>query len=881
MKIHKSNLLVTIAIAVVTFSFWAWINRPETEPAWPDRIQGFSFAPMRLGNDPTLGLLPSVDEIDEDLALLADKTYAVRTYTVEGPLGEIPRLARKHGINVALGAWISGDPEKDRPEVEKLIQLASANRRNVVRVFVGNEALLRGDLSVEELAVYLERARQELGVPVSTAEPWHVWIKNPELVEHVDFLAVHMLPYWEGVEAETSIDYIMDRLKDLATAFPGKPIVVAEVGWPSNGRTRRSAVASVSNQGMFLRRFLQRAEEAKLVYYLMEAFDQPWKRESEGAVGAYWGVWDAERRPKFEFSRPIVEIPQWRLLAGLSVVIAAITLAFLLVDSRSLRRRGRSFLAVVAYAAASAAVWVTYDYTQQYLTVQTVIVGALLILGMIGVIAVLLTEAHEWAEALWTRERRRPFRPLAVDDEDLPFVSVHVPAYNEPPDMLAATLQALALLDYPRFEVLVVDNNTQDPAVWQPVEALCRELGPRFRFFHVDPLAGFKAGALNFALEHTAAETEIVAVIDSDYVVHPRWLRDLAPQFRQPEVAIVQAPQDYRDSGANLFKAMCYAEYRGFFYVGMITRNERNAIIQHGTMTMVRRRDLEEAGRWGDWCITEDAELGLRIFERGRQATYIPRSYGRGLMPDRFIDYKKQRYRWAYGAVQILRRHAGSLLRKGRSKLTLGQRYHFVAGWLPWIADGINLLFNLAAIGWSLAMIAAPRHVDPPLPIFAILPLALFVFKAGKLVYLYRTRVGASLTQTMAAAIAGLSLAHTIARAVLSGMVTSKKPFFRTPKMEHAGRLRRSLAAAREEILILTALWLAAYGILQGPGTDSPDMILWVVMLMTQSLSYATSLLMAVVAGFPRLPAGGLGKDWPTPSDVLGSAPKAGATTTA
>ena len=156
-------------------------------------------------------------------------------------------------------------------------------------------------------------------------------------------------------------------------------------------------------------------------------------------------------------------------------------------------------------------------------------------------------------------------------------VSIHVPAYNEPPAMLCATLDALALLDYPDFEILVVDNNTHDPAVWQPVEAHCRRLGPRFRFFHVDPLAGFKAGALNFALRHTAPEAAVVAVIDSDYQVDANWLKDLVPLFESSRTAIVQAPQDYRDADANAFKAMMYAEYRGFFYIGMITRNERNA----------------------------------------------------------------------------------------------------------------------------------------------------------------------------------------------------------------------------------------------------------------------------------------------------------------
>ena len=173
-------------------------------------------------------------------------------------------------------------------------------------------------------------------------------------------------------------------------------------------------------------------------------------------------------------------------------------------------------------------------------------------------------------------------------------------------------------------------------------------------------------------------EAEVVAVIDSDYVVKAGWLRDLVPHLLRPWVAVVQAPQDYRDEDANAFKTMCYQEYRGFFQIGMVTRNERNAIIQHGTMTMVRRSVLEEVGGWGEWCITEDAELGLRIFEQGYKAVYVPDSYGKGLMPDTYIDFKKQRFRWAYGAIQIMRRHTARLLGVKRSQLSWGQRYHFI-----------------------------------------------------------------------------------------------------------------------------------------------------------------------------------------------------------
>jgi cellulose synthase/poly-beta-1,6-N-acetylglucosamine synthase-like glycosyltransferase len=436
---------------------------------------------------------------------------------------------------------------------------------------------------------------------------------------------------------------------------------------------------------------------------------------------------------------------------------------------------------------------------------------------------------------------------------------VHVPAYNEPPDMLIRTLNALARLDYPNFEVLVIDNNTRDEAIWRPVEAHCHELGARFRFFHVAPLSGFKAGALNFALEHTAPDAEVVAVIDSDYEVEPNWLRDLVPSFDEARVAIVQAPQDYRDEFDNAFKAMCYAEYRGFFYIGMITRNERNAIIQHGTMTLVRRKVLAAVGGWAEWCITEDAELGLRVFEAGYEALYLPKSYGRGLMPDTFIDYKRQRFRWAYGAMQILRHHARALLPPGESALTAGQRYHFIAGWLPWLADGFNLLFNIAAIGWSLAMILAPQKIDPPLMVFSVLPLSLFTFKLVKLVHLYIHRVGMNIRQTAAAAVAGLALAHTIGLAVLKGLLTRNEPFFRTPKQSAPHRFRSALGAAREETLLMLALWSCAAGIRTIPKEmASPDLTVWLAALLIQSIPYTAALLVSLASAFP-LPATLLG----------------------
>jgi exo-beta-1,3-glucanase (GH17 family)/cellulose synthase/poly-beta-1,6-N-acetylglucosamine synthase-like glycosyltransferase len=855
-----SGILVAAVFAVMTFGVWWYLNRPESEPPWPAHIQGVAFSPYAADQNPFGSKdIPSVEQIESDLKLLSNKTYAVRTYSVLGTLGRVPELAAKHNISVALGIQLTKDKADNELELRTGIALAR-DHRNVSRVMVGNETLLRGDMTVEELSAALDRARAAIRQPVGYADTWATWLKNPEIAKHVDFIAVHLFPYWEGVDVESAVDFCFRELKAVQAAYPKKPVIIGEIGWPSEGRIRAGAVASVSNEALFLRRFLARAEKEHERYYIMEAFDQPWKARDEGAVGAYWGIYDVDRQPKFEFVAPIVRIPEWHMLAAISVTLALLMLGVFYMHSGGLRTLGRTLIAIVVYTAATITVWVIYDYTQQYLTPTSIVVGSLLILGMLGVVAVLFAEVHEWAEAHWTGDHMRLFDPARHGTPSIRKVSVHVPAYNEPPGMLIETLDALARLNYPNYEVLVIDNNTRDEAIWRPVEAHCAQLGERFRFFHVAPLAGFKAGALNYALAHTAPDAEVIAVIDSDYKVEPNWLLDLMPAFENPRIAIVQAPQDYRDENDNAFKAMCYAEFRGFFYIGMITRNERNAIIQHGTMTLVRRYVLWVVGGWAEWCITEDAELGLRVFEAGYEAVYIARSYGRGLMPDTFIDYKRQRFRWAYGAMQILRHHMAALLRPTHSALTAGQRYHFIAGWLPWIADGFNLLFNIAAIGWSIAMILAPQKVDPPLLVFSVLPLSLFMFKLVKLVHLYTHRVGMNMRQTAAAAISGLALAHTIGLAILKGLLTRNEPFFRTPKRSAAPhRFFSAVGAAREETLLMLALWCCAIGVRTIPKEmASPDLTVWLAALLIQSIQYAAALLVSLASAF-NIPASLLG----------------------
>lgn len=855
MASHKAivNLAVIVGIAAISIAAWAFFNRPMSAPDWPATISGFAYSPFRYGQDPTKDIYPSEEEIRQDLAMLSAQTKHVRTYSVKGTQADIPRIASEFGMSVTQGIWISNIEEDNEKEITRAIEVINANR-NITLVVVGNESMYRREVDLPRLIEYIEQVRSQIKVPVTTAETWDIWLKYPQLAQHVDVVAAHILPFWEKIPAGASVNFVLEKAGELKKQFSQKPLLLGEVGWPSFGRDRGAAEADQADQAIYLRTLLNKLNTAGYEYFVIEAFDQLWKSGAEGDVGKYWGVYNVDRQPKFPFAGSVIKIPQWRLLAVMSIILAVLALALLLIDSSGLKQRGRTFLAFVAFLFASFLVVVTYDYSQQYMTWFNIVLGVLLVIAAIGVFVVMFTEAHELAETVWA-QRRRPFVGVATEEGYRPKVCIQVPCYNEPPEMVKETLDALAALDYPDFEVMIIDNNTKDEAVWRPVEAYCNTLGPRFRFFHVAPLEGFKGGALNWALERTSADAEIIAVIDSDYCVDPNWLKHLVPHFADPKMAIVQGPQDYRDGDQSLFKKLCYAEYKGFFHIGMVTRNDRDAIIQHGTMTMIRR-DVMDRLKWAEWTITEDAELGLRAFEEGLSAAYVSKSYGKGVMPDRFIDYKKQRFRWAYGAMQIMKGHFNSLFKGEGTQLTRGQRYHFIAGWMPWVADGMNLFFTGGALLWTSAMLLAPTQVLPPALIFALPPLILFFFKLGKILYIYKSHMKVPMSTSIGAAIAGLALSHTIAKSIIYGLFTKTIPFFRTPKMREQGGFMLALAECREELFFLVLLWGAAAGMLWIHDMETGDSWAWLFMLIMQSLAYLAAVFMAFISVLPHRKTG-------------------------
>ncbi|MBM2830795.1 MAG: cellulose synthase, partial [Gammaproteobacteria bacterium] len=506
--------------------------------------------------------------------------------------------------------------------------------------------------------------------------------------------------------------------------------------------------------------------------------------------------------------------------------------------------------------------WSASIWASQYQTPLSAAIWIILVLMQMLALLVLLVETVEAAEVLWQHSPARKFDPLPFQpDYSYPKVSVHVPIHNEPPEMVRQTLKALAQLDYPDYEVLVIDNNTMDPAIWQPVQAFCHSLGPQFRFFHLDHWPGYKAGALNFGLWQTSTDAKIVAVIDSDYIVSPQWLKSLTPYFEDPQVGFVQAPQDYRDGEENLFKRMCYWEYAGFFNIGMVQRNDFNAIIQHGTMTLIRKLALIKAGHWAEWCITEDAELGLRLLREGYDSVYVKESFGHGLMPDTLSAYKTQRFRWAYGAVQIMKQHLFALFPFARKGLTPSQKYYFVAGWLPWLSDGLALLFVFASLGLTVHLVTNFPPMDLPIAAFVFPTIGIFCFKVIRSLWLYAARVKCGFKDAIGAVIAGLALMHIVGKAVLTGFTTSGRPFVRTPKLECGRPLFSAVAMVWEELALLIMLWGAAWWVNSIEYLHNVQGQLWVSVLLVQSAPYLAAVLMAIVnmvSSLERRPAPGL-----------------------
>src|SRR5450755_3282423 len=778
----RAVVAVLLFVTAVHAAMWGVFRDQQQAPDFTGVLPSVSYAPFEGTAHPDVDNIPSVEKIRADLKKLAQLTRAIRLYSSTGGVELVPPIAAEFGLKVTVGAWIDKNVERNEREIESAINLAKHNS-NVIGVVVGNETVYRGEQKIDDLIELIKRVKKSVNVPVTTGEIWNIWRDNPQLGYSVDFIAAHVLPYWENFTDQQAVDQAVAMFQLLRNQFPGKRIVIAEFGWPSAGYNLKNAVPGPFEQAVVLRNFVTRAEAIGMEYNIVEAIDQPWKF-FEGGVGPYWGILNAAREPKFSWTGPIVNEDYWKLAAIALLVGVLLSLPILRLAEPTVLQA-----VVLATTANGVGAWMANVFSfwnGHYFVFGSAFALTLGLILLVPLILIAMARIEEIAAVWFGHAPRRLLTKATMppaptgDAATFPKVSIHIPAYFEPVDMLKQTLDAVARLDYPNFECVVIINNTPDPEFWQPIQDHCRTLGERFKFIHAEKVQGFKAGALRIAMERTAVDAEIIGVIDADYVVQPDWLKDLVPVFADPRVGLVQAPQDHRDGNRSLMHYIMNGEYTGFFDIGMVQRNEANAIIVHGTMCLIRRAAMDMAGGWNGDTICEDTDLGLAIIEHGWLTHYTNHRYGHGLLPDTYEAFKKQRHRWAYGGFQIVKKHWRRFL-PGASRLLPDQRREFALGWLNWLgAESLGVLVAILNLIW--VPIVAFAGIAIPDKILTLPIIASFVVSLVHFVVLYRLRVPVKWGQMLGAMIAAMSVQWTVSRAVANGLITEHLAFARTSK---------------------------------------------------------------------------------------------------
>ena len=843
----RAVVAVVLLVTAVHAAMWGAFRDKQEAPDFTGILPSVSYAPFEGTGHPDVDNIPSVEKIRADMKRLAPLTRAIRLYSSTGGVELVPPIAAEFGLKVTVGAWIDKNSDRNEREIDSAINLARHNS-NVIGVVVGNETIYRGEQKVDDLIELIKRVKKSVNVPVTTGEIWNIWRDNPQLGYSVDFIAAHVLPYWENFTANQAVDQAVSMYQLLRDQFPGKRIVIAEFGWPSAGYNLRNAVPGPFEQAMVLRNFVSRAEAIGMEYNIVEAIDQPWKF-FEGGVGPYWGILNAAREPKFSWVGPIVNPDYWKLatIAVLVGILMSLPI-FKLAQPTVMQALMLSAAAngVGAWAATVFAYW-----NGHYFVFGSAFALTLGLILLVPLVLIAMARIEEIAAIAFGQKPHRlivkgaPVAPATIGEGvTFPKVSIHIPAYFEPVDMLKATLDAVSRLDYPNFECVVIINNTPDPAFWQPIQDHCRALGERFKFINAEKVQGFKAGALRIAMERTAVDAEIIGIIDADYMVEPDWLKDLVPVFADPRVGLVQAPQDHRDGNTSLMHYIMNGEYAGFFDIGMVQRNEENAIIVHGTMCLIRRAAMDMAGGWAGDTICEDTDLGLAIIEQGWLTHYTNHRYGYGLLPDTYEAFKKQRHRWAYGGFQIVKKHWRRFL-PGASRLSPQQRREFSLGWLNWLgAESLGVLVAILNLIW--VPIVAFADIAIPDKILTLPIIASFVVSLLHFMVLYRLRVPVKWGQMLGAMVAAMSVQWTVSRAVANGLITEHLAFARTSK-GGLSRMSIEFQAFWEAVIGVLLLVGAAVLVATNSFKEVREIYIFAGVLVLQSLPFLAAVAIAIL----------------------------------
>lgn len=836
-------LTIFLSIVVVVYAQKVYTDYEVSKPytALPEKISCLSYEPKMTKEGKITEKNPlSVEQAREELTHLKQVTNCVRIYNFSYGMLSAYGVAEDLGLNVIAGVWLGTDLEKNKEEVEIAIQ-ELPKYGNIKFLVVGNETQLTQRVTEAQLIQAIRQIKKKIDVEIATAEFSYFWESKPQVEKYIDVIALHSFPYWNGTNLIAGVDSIVAEYKNVKKIYKKKPVYLLEAGWPSEGTYREQSVVGLEEQRQFIKEIDRRRGELGNFYNLIEAYDQPWKIvEDEGRTGGHWGVYDAYGKDKVASKNNLL------LLAGKISIYLTILIAGLFSLRYFRLRLTAHVLAHIFFATViSISVFVINRLFAEYLITNPIVIFALI---PTQIILLCILVAH-FLEVIRSIGDDPEF--LVVDKKDKKSldltqnrkVSIHIPCRNENPDHVIACVKSCLSQTYKNIEVILIDNNSTDSKYWDPLFAFAGELRAsgeqRFHFYHVEKIAGFKAGALNFALTKTSADAVAVAVVDSDYVVSPDWISTCMKHL-VGDVKVVQAPQAYRHVTNSLFEKAVILEQSMFFEIGMKVRNSSNAIIQHGTMCVIDKEALHKVGEWSTWCITEDTELGIRLFKEGYESVYVGKQLGHGIAPATFTDYTKQRFRWVYGAVRMTMAHWKSFFWFG-SKLSFKQKYYFITGWAFWFSHVFLPVFVLTSAAGSYLILVEERRFPPTELLFFLIAYVLLELIIAFFVTKKITK--AKNIDVLAMVCAGAALTPTIVRAVWVGLFNKKKPFEVTGRVQVNSAIINELYSIRWALFIASLFLIQLFSVYSRYGMRNMDVILFEVGLLLLSLPFVAQII--------------------------------------
>src|SRR6266513_3509809 len=427
----RAVVAVLLFVSTVHAALWGVFRDRQEAPDFKGILPSVSYAPFEGTAHPDVDNIPNVERIRAALKKLATLTRAIRLSSSTGGVELVPPIAAEFGLKVTVGAWIDKNVDRNEREIDAAISLARRNS-NVIGIVVGNETIFRGEQKIDDLIELIKRVKKSVNVPVTTGEIWNIWRDYPQLGYSVDFIAAHVLPYWENFTDKQAVDQAVYLYGLLREKFPGKRVVIAEFGWPSAGYNLRNAQPGVFEQASVLRNFVTRAEAIGMEYNIVEAIDQPWKF-FEGGVGPYWGILNAAREPKFAWSGPVVDEAYWKLATIALLVGVLMSLPILRLSEPTVMQAlllSATANGVGAWAATVFAYWAGHYFV--FGSAFALVLGLIL---LVPLVLIALARIEEIAAIAFGPTPRRllvksePLAPATIGDSvTFPKVSIHIPA---------------------------------------------------------------------------------------------------------------------------------------------------------------------------------------------------------------------------------------------------------------------------------------------------------------------------------------------------------------------------------------------------------------------------------------------------------------------